>query len=89
MEVNGELSMLARKDYCKAEDCTAPSQGSFIGNSVSSNPRKCWDVGTPAGDFNVCMSDIKITGSGTISSKDPWSWWPCKVRLMKHGEKRC
>ena len=76
LEVNGELSMLPRRDYCKAEDCTAPSQGSFTGNSLNSNP--CWDITTPAGEFNVCMSDIKIIGSGTISSTNPWQWWPCK-----------
>jgi len=38
----------------------------------------CYNVKTPAGDYEVCMSDIKITGSGTISSTNPWQWWPCK-----------
>mmetsp|Transcript_10624 Transcript_10624/g.21840 ORF Transcript_10624/g.21840 Transcript_10624/m.21840 type:complete len:446 (+) Transcript_10624:2-1339(+) len=76
LEVNGHLSMLPRKAYCKSEDCKSPSQGSFIANSVTSSP--CRNVTTVAGNYEVCMSDIRITGSGTISSTSPWQWWPCK-----------
>ncbi|GMH63081.1 hypothetical protein TL16_g12918 [Triparma laevis f. inornata] len=73
LEVNGLLAMLPRSAYCKIEDCEAPLHGSFISNDADAIPCQ-----TSSNGYETCMHDITITGTGTISSTDPWAWWPCK-----------
>jgi len=77
LEVNGQLSMVDKKSYCELVDCDAGA-GPFISNVIKED---CENVTTPAGDYEVCASDIKITGNGIITGdeSDPWSWWIGKV----------
>jgi len=72
------LAMLERARYCKVSRCPGP--GAFI--STAPGPEGCRTVtpaGAPPGGYQVCLSDVTITGGGVISSSgNPWAdWWLC------------
>ena len=73
------LAMLARSDYetaCPQTGCDfiTTAQGEEGCRTVYPNPH------APTGGYQVCLSDVTITGGGTIdggASYDPSSWWLC------------
>ena len=82
--VGATLRMLPRPDYeiaCPQTGCTfistspSPDKPSKEGcRTVYPNPH------APANGYKVCLSDITLTGGGTVdggSTWDPSSWWLC------------
>jgi len=68
LDIRGSLSMLPKHEY--PGDHSQP----FISNGLG-NESACKIVGA---GYRVCLSDIEITGGGTISSTFALSWWACK-----------
>lgn len=66
LDIRGSLSMLPKHKY---GDITS----AFISNSNGTGACKIVGPG-----YRVCLSDIRITGGGSISSTSPWWWWVCK-----------
>ena len=82
--VGATLGMLPRPDYeiaCPQTGCTfistspSPDKPSKEGcRTVYPNPH------APTNGYKVCLSDVTLTGGGTIdggSTWDPSSWWLC------------
>ena len=86
LEVEGTLAMLARSDYetaCPQTGCDfiTNAEGAEGCRTVFPNPN------SPADGYRVCLSDVTITGSGTIDGKanyDPSSWWLCARLELKN-----
>jgi polygalacturonase len=77
--IGSTLAMLPRADYettCPQTNCP------FI--STATGEEGCRTVypntNSPASGYKVCLSDVTLTGGGTIdggASYDPSSWWLC------------
>jgi hypothetical protein len=69
LEINGLLAMLPKARFCAASACKGDGvPGAFITNAPGIDG--CRTITPPGalGGYEVCLSDITITGTGTVAS---------------------